>query len=120
MRTNRRAVPEAEIVPESVLAPLDLARAFGCHAPVEVDLGCANGPFLALLAEQNPQRHFLGVEQLIGRVRTVSRKIGDHGLTNARIFRSDILHAVRHSFSPGSIDVFYLMFPDPWPKRRHH
>lgn len=120
MRTNTRTVPEAEIVPASVLAPLHMASVFGREAPVEVDLGCGDGTFLAALAEQNPERNFIGVEQLIGRVRTVSRKIGDRGLTNARILRSDILHAVQHSFAPSSVDIFYLLFPDPWPKRRHH
>jgi tRNA (guanine-N7-)-methyltransferase len=120
MRTNTRTVPEAEIVPASVLAPIDLACAFGREAPLEVDLGCGDGTFLAALAEQKPDRNLLGVERLIGRVRSVSRKIGDRGLTNARILRSEILHAVQHAFPPRSVDVFYLMFPDPWPKRRHH
>ncbi|MFL6569679.1 MAG: tRNA (guanosine(46)-N7)-methyltransferase TrmB [Chthoniobacterales bacterium] len=120
MRTNTRTVPEAEIVPTSVLAPIDLAHAFGRVAPLEVDLGCGDGTFLATIARQNPERNFLGIERLAGRVRSVSRKIGDHRLTNARVLHADILHAVQHSLPPASVDVFYLMFPDPWPKRRHH
>src|SRR3954462_7562972 len=92
MRTNLRTFPDAEIVPKSILAPLDLAGEFERDAVIEVDLGCGDGSFLVALAEQNPERNYLGVERLIGRVRTAGRKIGDLRLTNARILRSDILH----------------------------
>src|SRR5689334_16979126 len=120
MRINTRTFPEAEIVQQSILAPLDLAAEFGRSAPLEVDLGCGDGSFLVVLAQQNAERNFLGVERLIGRVRSACRKIGDRRLTNARILHSDILHALQHSLSPASVHVCYFLFPDPWPKRRHH
>ena len=119
MRTNRRAFPTAVVVPESILAPLDLCKIFGRSAPLEVDLGCGDGTFLAALAERNPDRDFLGVERLAGRWRGASRKIGQRQLSNARILRLDILHAVQHLFPRESVDIFHLLFPDPWPKRRH-
>ncbi len=119
MRTNRRTFPAAEIARAGYLAPLDLAAAFGRTAALEVDLGCGDGNLLVSLAREHAERNYLGVERLIGRVRNTSRKIGDGGLTNARILREDILHTVQHLLPPESVDVFYLMFPDPWPKRRH-
>ena len=114
-----RMVATAEITPESLLAPLDLPAIFERDMPVEVDLGCGDGTFLAALAREFPTRNFLGVERMVGRVRSTARKIGDRELSNARILHADILHAVQHLLPPRSIDVFYLMFPDPWPKRRH-
>ena len=87
---------------------------------MEVDLGCGDGAFLVALAEQDPATNFLGVERLVGRVRSASRKIGARCLTNARILQADILHSVQHFFAPESVDVFHLLFSDPWPKRRHH
>lgn len=119
MRTNTRTFPAAEIVPESYLAPIAFDEIFGRVAPVEVDLGCGDGTFLVALGQANPARDFVGVEKLVGRVRGATRKIGDRGLTNARILRAEILHAVQHHFAPKSVDAFHLMFPDPWPKRRH-
>ncbi len=119
MRTNRTIFSAAVIVPESILAPLDLRKIFGRAAPLEVDLGCGDGSFLAALAERNPERDFLGVERLAGRWRGASRKIGQRQLSNARILRFDILHAVQHLLPRESVDVFHLLFPDPWPKRRH-
>ncbi len=119
MRTNRTTFSAAVVVPESILAPLDLRKIFGRSAPLEVDLGCGDGTFLAALAERNPERDFLGVERLAGRWRGASRKIGQRQLSNARILRFEILHAVQHLLPRESVDVFYLLFPDPWPKRRH-
>jgi tRNA (guanine-N7-)-methyltransferase len=119
MRTNRTTFPAAEVVPESILAPLDFREIFGRVAPVEVDLGCGDGTFLTALAAAHPERDFIGVERLPGRWRGTSRKIGRAGIANARILRMDILHAVQHLFGPASVSVFHLLFSDPWPKRRH-
>ncbi len=120
MRTNRRIFSPAEVIPESVLVPLDFGKIFGRVAPLEVDLGCGDGTFLAALAAQDPERVFIGVERLAGRWRAATRKVGDSGLTNARILRMEILHALQHLFPRESVSVLHLLFPDPWPKRRHH
>lgn len=120
MRRARADFTAMQIVPRSYLEPLDRAAIFGRSAPLEVDLGCGDGAFLVALAAENAARDFIGVERMIGRVRTASRKIGIGRLTNARVVQHDILHAVQQLFEPGSVDVFYLMFSDPWPKRRHH
>ena len=100
--------------------PISWHELFTRDAPVEVDLGCGDGSFLAALAQQNPDRNFLGVERLVGRVCSACRKIETCGLTNAHVLRTDIAAAVQHLFRSGSVDVFHLLLPDPWPKRRHH
>jgi len=41
-------------------------------------------------------------------------------LPNVRIIRSETLFVLRHLLAPDSVAAFYLLFPDPWPKRRHH
>ena len=119
MRTNRKIFSAAVVEPASILAPLDLSDTFGRTAPLEVDLGCGDGAFLVALAQQDQARDFLGVERLAGRWRGASRKIGHLQLGNARILRAEILHALQHLLPPKSVDVFHLLFPDPWPKRRH-
>jgi len=87
---------------------------------VEVDLGCGDGSFLVALAKQNPEHNFLGLERLLGRSRSACRKITHEGVTNVRVLRIESSYAVAHLFSSNSIATFYLLFPDPWPKRRHH
>lgn len=109
-----------EFVPEDFERPLDLDALFPDGvAPLEVDLGCGDGAFLAARAGEYPARNFLGLERMIGRVRTSCRRISREQFTNARIIRVEIEHAVRSLFSADSVDVFHLRFPDPWPKRRH-
>lgn len=40
-------------------------------------------------------------------------------LTNARVLRVETSYAIQQMLPPGSVTLFHLMFPDPWPKRRH-
>ena len=109
----------AEYVPENYFQVLDLKSVFPRCAPIEVDLGCGDGSFLVALAKQNPQRNFLGLERLLGRVRSACRKIACGNLGNARVLRIESSYAVEYLLPPNSVSVFYLLFPDPWPKRRH-
>jgi len=110
---------QVELVPVNSFAPLDFEKIYGRQAPVEIDLGCGDGSFLADLASESPDRDFLGIERLLGRVRSACRKIERSGLENARILRFEIPYAVERLLPEKSIASFHLMFPDPWPKRRH-
>jgi tRNA (guanine-N7-)-methyltransferase len=40
-------------------------------------------------------------------------------IENVRVLRADTLFAVRYLLPESSVKTFYLLFPDPWPKRRH-
>ena len=108
-----------KLVPANCFEPLDFKEIFARKAPVELDLGCGEGSFLAAMAAENPTRDFLGVERLAGRVSSACRKIERGGLTNARITQFEISYVVEHLLPRSSITAFYLLFPDPWPKRRH-
>src|SRR5438552_7970204 len=113
------SVSDAEIVPASYFEPLDLEAIYGRRAPIEVDLGCGDGSFLVEIAAANPGRDFLGIERLLGRVRRAHRKITQRELTNARVFRVVTTYALRQMLPADSVALFHLMFPDPWPQRRH-
>ena len=106
-----------ELIPETYVAPLDLLAIFGRAAPLHVDLGCGDGLFLCELAQRYPDRNFLGVERLVGRVAKACRKAD--ALDNVRILNVENSYAVRYLLPETSVETFYLLFPDPWPKRRH-
>ncbi len=116
--TMSEAATALEFIPTDE-RPVELAALFGRRAPLEVDLGCGDGSFLVALAAQHPERNYLGIEKLFGRTRTSRKRIERAGLANVRVGRVDIIRAVTFLLSPKSVDVFYIMFPDPWPKRRH-
>jgi tRNA (guanine-N7-)-methyltransferase len=108
-----------QVIPANYFAPLDFQSIYGNRAPLEVDLGCGDGLFLAAVAAANPAQNFLGIERMPGRVRSACRKIEVDGLTNVRVLQVEILYAITHLLPAGSVEAFHLMFPDPWPKRRH-
>jgi tRNA (guanine-N7-)-methyltransferase len=106
-----------ELLPEFQVARLDLVQLFGRHAPLHVDLGCGDGSFLCEMARRFPKINFLGIERLTKRVEKVRRKA--EKIDNVRVLRADTLFAVRYLLPESSVETFYLLFPDPWPKRRH-
>ena len=109
--------PVIELVPELQVARLDVAKLFGRSAPLHVDLGCGDGSFLCEIAQRFPERKFLGIERLTKRVEKVRGKV--EKIENVRVLRADTLFAIRYLLPKNSVETFYLLFPDPWPKRRH-
>jgi tRNA (guanine-N7-)-methyltransferase len=107
-----------ELIPESYVARLDLEKIFGRAAPLHVDLGCGDGSFLCALAERHPNKNFLGIERMSERVGKACRRA--RTLENVRVLHLETSYAIRYLFPESSVSVFYLLFPDPWPKRRHH
>lgn len=109
------------VIPADWTTPLDLVAAFG-QAPcrLEVDLGCGKGRFLVARAAANPQTSFLGLDRQSRRLDKVERKAQSTGLTNVRLLYSEAAFAVEHVLPKGSVAAYYIFFPDPWPKRRHH
>ena len=87
---------------------------------VEVDLGCAKGVFIAGLAAAESDAAFIGIEAQAHRVHSTAKKIQRSGLENALVVQGECFTAVKEWFSPATVDVFHVSFPDPWPKRRHH
>lgn len=108
-----------EIYPDNWFARLSRADLFVDEGPIELDLGCGDGSFLARMAEQFPERNFLGVERLLGRVRKVSRKSVKSDLKNVRVLRLDSNYAIEWLLPKGFASRIHFLCPDPWPKKKH-
>mgnify|MGYP001573259545 CR=1 FL=1 len=93
---------------------------FGNDYPLEIDLGCGDGSFLIEMAKHYPERNFLGVERLLGRVRGVCKHIQELGLTNVKVLRLESQYTLEYLIKPRSVSRLHLLCPDPWPKARHH
>ena len=99
---------------------LDWRAVFAQDRPLEIDLGCGRGAFLLWAARTYPQRNFLGVERLLRRLRRVDRKAGRAGLDNVRLIRVEATYLIVKLVPDNSVSTYHILFPDPWPKRRHH
>ncbi|HOE60916.1 MAG TPA: tRNA (guanosine(46)-N7)-methyltransferase TrmB [Kiritimatiellia bacterium] len=88
--------------------------------PLEVEIGCGNGRFLATRASRNPDTAYLGIERLLGRVRKLDKKAIRLNLGNLRILRLEACYTFYYLLPRHSVRTVYVFFPDPWPKRRHH
>ncbi len=114
------AAEQVHFVPKDFFQRITPASLFPKDQPLEVDLGCGEGAFLTAMAARHPERNFLGVERLVGRVRNVCRIAAHQRLTNVRVIRVENSYLVEHLLPPGSVNTAWVLFPDPWPKRYHH
>ncbi len=114
------SLPPSLQVPRPVPdAPYDWGGWIDCEHPGEVDVGCGLGRFLLARAAQFPGTRFLGIEREVARIAKIDLAARRRGLENIRLFCADALQAVTNLLPPGSVTALYVLFPDPWPKRRH-
>jgi tRNA (guanine-N7-)-methyltransferase len=103
----------------SVVERLDLMQIFSKSQPLEVELGCGDASFLVEYARRHPERNFIGVERLLGRLRKLDRKGRRAGLANLRGARIESSYFLEYLLPPHSVSVLHIYFPDPWPKKKH-
>lgn len=103
----------------SVVQPLNLALMFPANLPLEVELGAGDGSFLVAYAQAHPERHFLGIERLLGRLQKIERKARQAGLANLRAIRIESSYLLQYLLPEHSVSALHIYFPDPWPKRKH-
>jgi tRNA (guanine-N7-)-methyltransferase len=99
---------------------LDLAAIFGRDAPRTLEIGFGNGDNLAGLAAAHPEQDFIGIEVHPPGVGHLLLKAAQSALSNLRIAQQDAMDVLRNNIPPGSLDSILVLFPDPWPKKRHH
>ncbi|MHA1151301.1 MAG: tRNA (guanosine(46)-N7)-methyltransferase TrmB [Alphaproteobacteria bacterium] len=99
---------------------LDPAALFdGPRASYALEIGFGAGEHLAWQAERHPEIGFLGAEFFVNGVAGLLRRIQDRGLDNVRIYHGDARDLL-DALPERSLDRAYILFPDPWPKTRHH
>ncbi len=101
-------------------SPLDLAATFGRVAPRVVEIGFGNGENLTALAAAQPERDFLGIEVHRSGVGRVLLAAQERQLHNLRVICHDAVEVLEQQIPLQSLDEVLILFPDPWPKKRHH
>ena len=101
---DRGHIWPALIEVDSLIDRLDLEKIFARNAPLHIDLGCGDGSFICALAQRMPEKSFLGIERLLGRIRIAARKAANIG--NVRLLRMESSYAVRYLLPAGSVEKF--------------
>jgi tRNA (guanine-N7-)-methyltransferase len=128
-RMGRKLRPRAQGLFESLLprlaldleatSPRELSALF--TGPIEavcLEIGFGGGEHLIAEAEQRPAWGFIGVEPFLNGMAKALAAIDVRKLANVRLHHGDALDVLAW-LPPGSLARVDLIYPDPWPKRRH-
>jgi tRNA (guanine-N7-)-methyltransferase len=102
-----------------IVERLDPKQLFPKSQNLEIELGSGDASFLVAYAGQHPERNFIGVERLLGRMRKLDRKGRRAGLTNLRGVRIENSYFLEWLLPPKVASAIHIYFPDPWPKKKH-
>lgn len=104
---------------EQTITPEDWKEIFPNDNPINVELGAGKGDFITALATMNPDINYIAMERVPEVLYSAVKKWESlKEIKNIRFLYSDV-EKMQHYFFPGQIDIIYLNFSDPWPKKRH-
>lgn len=117
-RTKAALLPQVAVaLPEA--GQLDPRMLFPSPAAVWLEIGFGGGEHLAAQAEAHPEIGFIGSEVFENGIARLVGAVARRGLYNVRIFADDA-RLLLDALTPASLGRVFILFPDPWPKRRHH
>lgn len=125
LRSGRAALI-AELLPKLAVptpqpgAVIDPKRLFATRPEaVWLEIGFGGGEHLAAQAEAHPKIGFVGAEPYVNGIAGLLARARDAGLDNLRLWPDDI-RILLPAFLSESVERVFILFPDPWPKARHH
>ena len=87
--------------------------------PIWLEIGFGSGEHLFYQAQNNPNVNFIGCEPYINGVATLLGKLHNQNLKNVIIYPGDI-RDLMDVLAEQTLERVFLLYPDPWPKKRHH
>lgn len=100
--------------------PFNFEQIFGNNNPVVLEIGFGMGKSLVEMAEQNPNRNYIGIEVHTPGVGACIAYALEKGVKNLRVICHDATEILRDSIADGTLGGLQLYFPDPWQKAKHH
>lgn len=100
-------------------APFDPRDVFAGCAEVWLEIGFGGGEHLVAQAARRPDVLVLGAEPFTNGVASALRHIDEAGARNVRLYPGDARELMA-KLPDGSVKRLFILFPDPWPKLRHH
>ncbi len=101
---------------ENEIVKNDINKIFN-NNPLEIEIGTGKGDFIINKAKQNPNINYIGIEKYDSVLVKAVKKLENCESNNLKLM---LLDATRiDEIFNGVVDVLYLNFSDPWPKKRH-
>ncbi|HFH7648626.1 TPA: tRNA (guanosine(46)-N7)-methyltransferase TrmB [Streptococcus agalactiae] len=91
---------------------------FGNNNPIHIEVGSGKGAFITGMAEQNPDINYIGIDIQLSVLSYALDKVLDSGAKNIKLLLVDD-SSLSNYFDTGEVDLMYLNFSDPWPKKKH-
>ncbi|MEQ8667186.1 MAG: tRNA (guanosine(46)-N7)-methyltransferase TrmB [Rhodospirillales bacterium] len=91
----------------------------GAVSALWLEIGFGGGEHLAHMAATHPDIGIIGCEPFVNGVASLLSHIDERGLGNVRIFDDDARDLLA-ALPDGAFERVFLLYPDPWPKTRHH
>jgi tRNA (guanine-N7-)-methyltransferase len=116
--TIENLLPVLKIDLESA-PPQNLAALFPADVrAIRLEIGFGGGEHLAHRAVENPETGFIGVEPFVNSMAKLLAAVRERELMNIRLYDDDATQLLDW-LPEGSIDHIDLLYPDPWPKKKH-
>jgi tRNA (guanine-N7-)-methyltransferase len=100
-------------------AQVDPGEIFLSKSAFVLEIGYGGGEHLARQALARPETGFIGAEVFSGGIAKLLQAIDEEAIGNVRLFTDDALKLLL-KLPDASLDEVFLLYPDPWPKTRHH
>lgn len=94
------------------------AQPFDNDRPVRLEIGCGKGRFILETARRNPEINFIAMEKISDVALLAMEGVKREGLTNVRFLIADA-KSLSELLPVHSVEMIYLNFNDPWPKKGH-
>ena len=88
--------------------------------PLILDIGFGDGELLISMAKEKFDTNFIGVEVYDAGIGHCLKLIEQNKLDNLKVVSGDAVEVMKFGIEDGSLSEINLLFPDPWPKKRHH
>ena len=85
-----------------------------------LEIGFGNGENLYFLAKNHPEQFFLGIEVYKPGIAHLLSLLNIYSLNNIKICYCDVMDVFEKHIPDIIFDKILILFPDPWPKNRHH
>ena len=96
----------------------EIVSLFPSKQPLFIEIGMGKGQFITILAKNNPDINYIGIEKYSSVLVRAIEKQAELELPNLKFIRMDAEN-INDVFAENEVDGIFLNFSDPWPKDRH-